>query len=214
MLIASYNKAHLGDVLLTMVRPDEPTQASERKQNIVRIFSPATNETLGYNFFAVSEIVPDLAGSGQVVLRPEQVDQLNQALTAAGFPAELVYDNDPKFVVGHVETVAAHPDSDHLHIVQVTINDGQQLTLVCGAPNIAVDQRVVVAKVGAMMPNGMMIWPGKLRGVDSPGMVCSARELELPNAPQKRGILVLPEDDSRFAVGAAFDFAAGAELFA
>ncbi|HFJ6866946.1 TPA: DUF4479 domain-containing protein, partial [Enterococcus faecium] len=62
-------------------------------------------------------------------------------------------------------------------------------------------QKVVVAKPGAMMPDGMMIWPGTLRGVDSYGMICSARELHLPNAPAKKGILVLPEDA---VVGEAF----------
>ena len=51
------------------------------------------------------------------------------------------------------------------------------------------------------MPDGMMIWPGTLRGVDSYGMICSARELHLPNAPEKKGILVLPEDA---VVGEAF----------
>ena len=86
------------------------------------------------------------------------------------------------------------------------------MQIVCGAPNIDEGQKVVVAKVGAMMPNGAMIFPGKLRGVESMGMICSARELELPNAPQKRGILVLPETDA-FEVGKEFNFVKGAELF-
>ena len=75
------------------------------------------------------------------------------------------------------------------------------MQIVCGAPNIEAGQKVVVAKPGAMMPDGMMIWPGTLRGVDSYGMICSARELHLPNAPAKKGILVLPEDA---VVGEAF----------
>ena len=81
----------------------------------------------------------------------------------------------------------------------------------CGAPNIEAGQNVVVAKVGAMMPNGAMIWPGKLRGVESFGMLCAARELALPNAPQARGILVL--DPIEFKVGEAFDFEKAAQLF-
>ncbi|MEN2277657.1 YtpR family tRNA-binding protein, partial [Enterococcus faecium] len=68
------------------------------------------------------------------------------------------------------------------------------LQIISGAPNIEPGQKVVVAKPGAMMPDGMMIWPRTLRGVDSYGMICSARELHLPNAPEKKGILVLPED--------------------
>ena len=59
------------------------------------------------------------------------------------------------------------------------------------------------------MPTGAEIWPGELRGVDSFGMICSARELGIPNAPQKRGILVL--DDGK--AGQAFDFEAAKNLF-
>ncbi|MGI6156664.1 MAG: DUF4479 domain-containing protein, partial [Enterococcus lemanii] len=61
--------------------------------------------------------------------------------------------------------------------------------------------KVVVAKPGAMMPDGLLIWPGELRGVASFGMVCSAKELNLANAPMKRGILELPADA---VVGEAF----------
>lgn len=61
------------------------------------------------------------------------------------------------------------------------------------------------------MPSGALIWPGKLRGVKSDGMLCAARELALPNAPQKRGILVLDADE--FPVGQAFDFEKGRQLF-
>ena len=63
--------------------------------------------------------------------------------------------------------------------------------------------KVVVAKVGAMMPSGLIIWPGELRGVSSDGMIVSGRELRLPNAPQVPGALILPDD---FApVGTPFD---------
>ena len=162
MLIASYNPTQMGDVLLTMVRPEAAAQATEQKGRIVRIFNAENNETLGFNFFDVAELTE-------------------------------------------------HPDSDHLHIAKIEVDNDQTLQIVCGAPNIEAGQNVVVAKVGAMMPNGAMIWPGKLRGVDSYGMVCAARELELPNAPKKRGILVL--DPAEFAARTAFDFEKGAKLF-
>ena len=68
------------------------------------------------------------------------------------------------------------------------------LQIVCGAPNIRKGLKVVVAKPGAMMPDGLLIWPGELRGVASAGMICSAKELQLTNAPKKRGILELPQD--------------------
>ena len=73
--------------------------------------------------------------------------------------------------------------------------------LVCGAPNVAAEQKVVVAKVGAVMPSGMVIKDAKLRGVDSSGMICSMKELDLPNAPQEKGIMVLNDD---YEIGQAF----------
>jgi tRNA-binding protein len=82
------------------------------------------------------------------------------------------------------------------------VGDGEEHQIVCGAPNIAQGQKVVVALPGTLMPNGEQIWPGALRGVDSYGMICSARELGLPHAPQKRGIMVVPDN---FEVGAEFE---------
>lgn len=211
MLIASYNPTQMGDVLLTMIKPEALEQATEKKGQIVRIFDAKSNETLGYNFFEVSQVLPDITGNGQVFLNEKQVKALNEALKQAGFSEELAFDAEPKFVVGYVAELTEHPDSDHLHIAKIKVDNDQELQIVCGAPNIEAGQNVVVAKVGAMMPNGAMIWPGKLRGVDSFGMVCAARELELPNAPKERGILVL--DPAEFEVGQAFDFEKGAKLF-
>ena len=76
------------------------------------------------------------------------------------------------------------------------------MQIVAGAPNAAQGLKTIVALPGAMMPSGSLIFPGKLRGEDSFGMMCSPRELALPNAPQVRGIIEL--DDSA-VVGEAFD---------
>lgn len=211
MLIASYNPQHLGDVLLTMINPDSANQAVEKKENVVRIYDSKTKQTLGYNFFDVSKTLTGLNGNGQIELTVEQVEKLNQLLAAVGFDSELVFDDEPKFVVGFVEEMEAHPDSDHLHITQTRVDGDRVLQIVCGAPNIEKGQTVVIAKQGAMMPTGTMIWNGKLRGVESDGMICSARELGLPNAPQKRGILVLPADE--YQTGEEFDFDKAATLF-
>lgn len=104
-------------------------------------------------------------------------------------------------MVGHVETKDKHPNADKLSICSVNIGD-ETLQIVCGAPNVAAGQKVVVAKIGAVMPSGMLIKAGNLRGVDSFGMLCSARELAIPNAPSEKGILVLSEDA---VVGSAFE---------
>ena len=143
-----------------------------------------------------------------------ETKELGDILTMTGSKVETIESRGKDIknvVIGKVLSVEKHPDSDHLHIAKIEVDNDQTLQIVCGAPNIEAGQNVVVAKVGAMMPNGAMIWPGKLRGVDSYGMVCAARELELPNAPKKRGILVL--DPAEFAAKTAFDFEKGAKLF-
>ena len=193
MIVSSYNKEGVGDTLLLMLKNSEKeAQGFERKGNIARIFDAESNETVGYNFFNVSETVT-IEGNGPVVLSEKDVELLNQALAESGFEETLTADNTPKFVVGHVKEYVPHPDSDHLSITQTEIDNGEVVQIVCGASNIAEGQKVVVAKVGAIMPNGLVIWDGELRGEPSYGMICSARELELEDAPNEKGILVLPE---------------------
>ncbi len=119
-----------------------------------------------------------------------------------GFPAELVKDSEPKFVVGEILEMVAHPDSDHLNICQVQVAADKTVQIVAGAPNARVGLKTIVALPGAMMPKGNLIFPGELRGEKSFGMMCSPRELQLPNAPQKRGIIELADNET---VGTAFD---------
>ena len=211
-MIASYNKEQLGDVLLTVVAPDAADESYEKKGDIVRSCDAESGQTTGYNFCNASKLLSGLENeNGQVLLDRGQVDELNAALVEKGFSSELVVDEKPKFVVGYVEKSEEHPDSDHLHVTSIKVDGDEHLQIVCGAPNIEQGQNVVIAKVGAMMPDGTLIFPGRLRGIDSFGMVCSARELHLPNAPQKRGILVLDAND--YPVGSAFDFEKAAHLF-
>jgi phenylalanyl-tRNA synthetase beta chain len=103
---------------------------------------------------------------------------------------------------GHVLTCEVHPNSDHMHVCSVDVGQESPLQIVCGAPNVALNQLVVAALEGAVMPSGLIIVPSSLRGVDSQGMLCSARELNLPNAPQVRGILVL--DENEYKIGDSF----------
>lgn len=203
MLITSYNPAHLGDTLIAILGPDQSgNQIAKTIDQITEIKDSKSHETLGYNFFDISKRLPDLDGNGQVQLSQDQIDVLNQALHQAGFETALVLDNTPKLVVGHVLTCEPHPDSDHLSVTTVDVDSGSPEQIVCGANNIAKDQNVVVALSGAMMPDGKIIWPGSLRGVPSAGMICSARELGIPNAPTGHGILVLP---GATPIGQAFD---------
>ncbi|MGQ0441034.1 YtpR family tRNA-binding protein, partial [Bacillus sp. B-TM1] len=139
---------------------------------------------------------------GNLTLTKELVEKINEILAKNGFEETVEADLSPKFVVGYVAEKEKHPNADKLNICKVEIGT-ETLQIVCGAPNVDAGQKVVVAKIGAVMPSGMLIKPAELRGVPSAGMICSARELELPDAPQEKGILVL--EDS-FEVGQEFKF--------
>ena len=127
------------------------------------------------------------------------MDAVQKAINKSGLDYQLNADLSPKFVVGYVETKEKHPDADKLSVLKVNVGN-EHLQIVC-APNVEAGQKVVVAKVGAVMPSGMVIKDAELRGVASSGMICSMKELNLPNAPQEKGIMVLSND---YEIGQAF----------
>jgi tRNA-binding protein len=193
MMISSYNKDGIGDVLLVMTESSvSKEQGFETKGNTTRIFNTATNKTVGYNFFESSDYL-EINENGPLTLSMQQVSCLNDRLLEQGFIDQLEADEAPKFVVGYVKECSSHPNSDHLSITQIEIDNQQVIQVVCGAANIAAGQKVVVAKVGAMMPDGTAIWDGELRGEPSHGMVCSAKELGIKEEQGKKGILVLSD---------------------
>lgn len=200
-MIFTYNKENVGDVLMVIIKDSQQKLAVERQGRVARIFSEDTNETLAWNIFEVSDLIK-IKQRGQVFLTDEDVAILNEELQREGFKETLVVDEQPKFVVGQIINLAKHPDSDHLNICQVQIGQDEVVQIVAGAPNVSVGLKTIVALPGAMMPDGSLIFPGKLRGVDSFGMMCSPRELSLENAPQKRGIIEL---DEQAIVGDVFD---------
>lgn len=195
-----YNKEGIGDTLLITLKqiPSEDRQV-ERKGNIARVYSAVTNETVAINVFEASTYV-DVQENGIVTITEHIVNTVNELLAKEGFEDTLVLDLSPKFVIGYVIEKEKHPNADKLNICKVDVGT-DTLQIVCGAPNVEQGQKVVVAKVGAVMPSGLVIKDANLRGVDSFGMICSARELDLPDAPQEKGILVLEADAE---VGKAF----------
>ena len=201
-MIFTYNKEHVGDVLMVIVKDSKGAKLDyERKGKVSRVFLEKNGETVAWNIFDVSSLIA-ISGKGQVTLSDQDVATLNAELTKEDFSEQLVNDPSPKFVVGLIKEMAAHSDSDHFIICQVKISDDKTVQIVAGAPNAAVGLKTIVALPGAMMPNGSLIFPGALRGEKSFGMMCSPRELALPNAPQKRGIIEL---DDTAVVGEAFD---------
>jgi len=97
--------------------------------------------------------------------------------------------------VGKVLTCEAHPNSDHLHVTTVDLGKGEPSQIVCGAPNVAAGQKVIVADLGCVLYDGdkeFVIKKSKLRGVDSCGMICAEDEIGIGTSHD--GIIVLPED--------------------
>jgi len=128
-------------------------------------------------------------------------DELSHALTMAGLEVESLRPAAPptsKIVVGRVLEVVKHPDADKLNVCQVDAGTGTTLNIVCGAPNVVPGIKVPVALVGAQLPPAeeggapFAIKLSKLRGVESQGMLCSARELKL--SEDHSGLLILSED--------------------
>lgn len=195
-----YNRDGIGDVLLVSLTPiAAEKRAIEKKGDVVRIFDETTNETAGYNLFNISFYYA-VSGNGTVEVTDELVGVINELLAKNGFSETIEADFSPKFVVGYVNEKQKHPNADKLSVCQVDVGT-EVLQIVCGAPNVEAGQKVVVAKIGAVMPSGLVIKEAELRGVPSYGMICSARELELPNAPQEKGILVLSDE---YEVGQPF----------
>ncbi len=129
-------------------------------------------------------------------------DEVAAALTSVGLEVDGVEEVQSvkgglkDIVIGQVLTCVEHPNSDHLHVTTVDLGDGgEPQQIVCGAPNVAQGQKVVVATLGAKIYEGdecFTIKPSKLRGVESKGMLCSQKELGL--GADHSGIMVLPDD--------------------
>ncbi|GAF39682.1 phenylalanyl-tRNA synthetase, beta subunit [Agrilactobacillus composti DSM 18527 = JCM 14202] len=86
-----------------------------------------------------------------------------------------------KIVVGHVNSIEPHPDSDHLNICQVEVGESEPYQIVCGAPNVAAGQDVIVALPGSRIANNVKIKKSKMRGVESKGMICALQEIGFPD---------------------------------
>jgi phenylalanyl-tRNA synthetase beta chain len=127
-------------------------------------------------------------------------DELAHLLTMSGLEVEEVEPVAPPFsnvVVAEVKEVAKHPNADRLNVCQVDAGTGTLLNIVCGAPNVRAGMKAICAKAGAVLPPGadgkpFEIKVGKLRGVESQGMMCSAKELKI--SEESNGLMELPAD--------------------
>ncbi|GAA0484585.1 DUF4479 family protein [Salinibacillus aidingensis] len=196
-----YNKQGIGDVLMISFKPAGLNHQFSKHGDVVKIYQQETSEVLGYNIFQASQYIT-IDEQGSLSVTQEWVDQIHEIFQNNSLEDKLDVDLSPKFVVGYVKEKQPHKNADKLSVCQVDVG-GEELQIVCGAPNVDQGQKVVVAKPGAVMPGGMLIKETELRGVPSSGMICSAKELELPDAPKEKGILVLDND---YKTGEPFEF--------
>lgn len=196
-----YNPNGIGDVLVIPLEDGDRYEIKHKQAGDITKIMNQDGKVLGYNIFQASNHF-DLQETGKITLTESLLGQIKQLFEENKLNDTLDFDLSPKFVVGYVTSKTAHEDADKLSVCQVDVGE-ETLQIVCGAPNVDADQKVVVAKPGATMPSGLKIKPTKLRGVPSNGMICSQKELGLPNAPEEKGIYVL---DDGFTVGEAFPF--------
>lgn len=129
------------------------------------------------------------------------VDQLVHDLTMLGLEIEAVHrpgDEITQVKIGRILSIEPHPEADKIVVCKTDVGEGEPLQICCGAKNMKVGDKVPTAVVGATLPGGFSIGRRKMRGVESSGMMCSARELGL--GENHEGLLILPEEG--FPVGA------------
>lgn len=124
--------------------------------------------------------------------------QVAEAMTSIGIEVDGVEESEEipgglaGVVVAEVLTCVPHPDSDHLHVTTVNTGSGEPVTVVCGAPNVAAGQKVLLAQIGTVLPGDFKIKKSKIRGVESFGMICAEDELGIGTSHD--GIMVLPSE--------------------
>ena len=130
-------------------------------------------------------------------IKDQDVNELALKITKAGINIEAVITHHmDNLVIGEIKEVEEHPDSDHLHVCKVNVGE-EELQIVCGAPNVKKGLKVIVAKVGAILPGDFEIKKSKIRGVESCGMMCALFELGLEEKTDEnysKGIAELPKD--------------------
>ena len=125
----------------------------------------------------------------------ESIDEIANALTMIGQEVEAIdiqgkdLDN---VVIGQIVEFDKHPNSDRLTLLKVDVGEEEPLQIICGAKNHKLNDKVVVAKIGAVLPGNFKIKKSKIRDIESYGMLCS--EAELGFAKESEGIIILPED--------------------
>jgi tRNA-binding protein len=192
MLAIFYNKTSLKDTLIIQISAEAPNQIIQKNNFTYGLSS--SGDPIFINIFNFSKLGNE--PSGYLMLDSTINGIINKHLNI-----DLTkHSKISPFVIGHVVACQDIPNS-HLHECKVNIGD-EVLPIVCGAKNIRNDINVIVAKIGATMPNGLVIKKNKILGKESYGMICSARELSLSkHSYNADGIIEL---DNNLVVGDRF----------
>jgi tRNA-binding protein len=185
-----YNRAFFGDLL--MISFDGKAIPTSKIQNgdFVKIYRK--DELIGVNIFNFQKYAK-IHADGLIPLPANALIDLINTILSENEIETLEYKNKSGFVIGKIISCEQHEESDHLHVLKVDIGS-EILDIVCGAYNVAIGENVVVATIGTTMFDGSIIEKGNLLGVDSYGMCCSEKELNLTKDQTKHGLLLLDEN--------------------
>lgn len=200
-MFVTYNPNGIGDVLVISLQSESKSELKTKSHGPITKISNQENYILGYNIFSASSYLT-IENTGQFLLTEPLLDQIRSLFKKYDLDDVLDFDLSAKFVIGYVQEKTQHENADKLSVCQVDTGE-ETLQIVCGAANVDVDQKIVVAKVGATMPSGLEIKPTELRGIPSNGMICSKKELGLPQPSNEKGIYVLDND---YTIGDPFIF--------
>ena len=193
-----YDYESIGDALLIVFDSTTIPNVIKRDNDVVSLYKD--DKLIGINIFNISKIMK-IKAKGYIPLVSDRVLEVINTILKNSNVAELPAQKDSGFKVAKIVNIEEHPDSEHLHICTVDIGEKELLQIVCGAFNARKDLICVCATPYTFMPNGQSIIPNKLLGIDSYGMLCSGRELNLEGYEGKRGLLEL---DESYAIGSDF----------
>ena len=193
-----YDYETIGDVLLVVIKPTVITTKEVKINDVVALYNK--DELIGINIFNISKVIKIKAKGLIPLINEDILNVINHILENANLD-KLPIQIESGFRVAKIVDIDEHPDSEHLHICMVDIGDKEPLQIVCGASNARKDLVCVCATPFTFMPNGQQIIPNKLLGIQSNGMLCSGRELNLEGYEGKRGLLELSDE---YKVGTDF----------
>lgn len=193
-----YDFETIGDVLLVVIKPTVTPTKEVKINDVVALYNK--DELIGINIFNISKVIKIKAKGLIPLINEDILNVINHILENANLE-KLPIQIESGFRVAKIVDIDEHPDSEHLHICMVDIGDKEPLQIVCGASNARKDLVCVCATPFTFMPNGQQIIPNKLLGIQSNGMLCSGRELNLEGYEGKRGLLELSDE---YKVGTDF----------